>query len=77
MVVGGQLVGGRTGASGVICCERGGDRYLGCSPACPHARKIDGRYATAGRRAAHERHLGLPGRAGGSAFGSNPAGEAS
>jgi hypothetical protein len=76
MIVGGQLASGQTGASGLICCWRGGNRYLGYCQACPHPRKIYGRYATAGRRAAHERHLGLPGRAGGTAFGSNPAEEA-
>jgi hypothetical protein len=76
MIVGGQLAGGQSGASGLICCERGGNRYLGCSQACPYPRKIYGRYATTGRRAAHERHLGLPSRASGSAFRSHPKGEA-
>jgi hypothetical protein len=76
MIVGGQIAGGQAGASGLICGWRGGNRYLDCSPACPHPRKIYGPYATAARCAAHQRHLGLSSQAGGNAFRKNPGGEA-
>jgi hypothetical protein len=76
MIVGGQLAGGHTGASGLICCERGGNPHLGRSPACPHPQKIHGPYAAAGRLAAHQGHLPLPSRGSGTTFRTNPGGKA-
>jgi hypothetical protein len=76
MIVGGQLAGGRSGASGLICCERGGSPHPGCSPACPHPQMIHGPYPAAGRLAAHQGHLPLPGRASGTTFRTTPGGEA-
>jgi len=74
MVVDGQIAGGPTGASGLTCCERGGNPYLDCPQACPHPPKIRGPHAIAGRLAAHERHLGLSSHASGNAFRRKPGG---
>jgi hypothetical protein len=71
MIVRGQRAGRHAGAFGLACGERG-NRYLDCS----RLQKIRGPCAMGEGRAAHERQLGLAGRAGGAAFGSNPAGEA-
>ena len=76
MIVGGQIAGGHSGASGLMCCECGDSPYLGYSQACPHPPKIRGPYAIAGRLAAHERHLGLSSQASGNAFRRKPGGEA-
>ena len=76
MIAGGQIAGGHSGASGLMCCECGDSPYLGYSQACPRLQKIRGPCAIAEGRAAYERHAGLPSRAGGTAFRSNPAGEA-
>ena len=76
VIVGGQKADGHTGASGLICCQCGGNRYLAYSQACPRLQQIRGPYAIAEGRAAYERHAGLPSRADGTAFRSNPAGEA-
>ncbi len=76
MIAGGQRAGRHIGASGLICCECGGNPYLGYSQVSPRLQKIRGPYAIAGGRAAYERHAGLPSRAGGTAFRSNPGGEA-
>ncbi len=76
MIAGGQIAGGHIGASGLICCECGGNPYLGYSQVSPRLHKIRGPCAIAEGRAAYERHAELPSRADGTAFRSNPAGEA-
>jgi hypothetical protein len=73
---GGQIADGHGGASGLICWECGGNRYLDYSRACPCWRKIRGPGAIGEGRAACGQHPGLPGQASGTAFGKNPAGEA-
>jgi hypothetical protein len=74
MVAGGQRAGGPAGASGLTCCERGGDPYLDCPRAFSHLPKIRGRHAIAGRLAAHERRLGRSSHASGNAFRRKPGG---
>jgi len=76
MIAGGQIAGGHIGASGLNCCECGGNPYLGYSQVSPRLQKIRGPCAIAGGGAAYERHLGLSSQAGGTTLRRNPAGEA-
>jgi hypothetical protein len=75
-IAGGQRADGHGGASGLICWECGGHRYLDYSRACPCWQKIRGPCAIGEGRAAYQQHPGLPSRAGGTTFRRNPAGEA-
>jgi hypothetical protein len=75
-IAGGQLADGHGGAPGLICCECGGNRYLGYSQACPCWQKIRGPCAISEGRAAYGQHPGLPSRASGTTFRKNPGGEA-
>ncbi len=72
MIVGSQIAGGHTGASGLICCECGDNPHLDYSQVSPRLQKPRGPCAIAGRRAAYERHLGLSSQASGNAFRSDP-----
>ena len=47
MTADGQIAAGHTGASALICSERGGNPYL-ASGVCRGLQKISGSYATAG-----------------------------
>jgi hypothetical protein len=75
-IAGGQIADGHGGACGLICCECGGNRYLGYCQACPCWRKIRGPGAIGEGGAACGQHPGLPSQAGGTTFRKNPAGEA-
>jgi hypothetical protein len=75
-IAGGQRADGHGGASGLICCECSGNRYLDYSQACPRLQKIRGPCAIGEGFAAYEQHPGLPSQASGTTFRSNPGGEA-
>ena len=57
MTADGQIAGGHTCVSALICSERGGNPGLD-SEVCPGLQKISGSYATAGGRAPYGQRRG-------------------
>ena len=75
MTADGQIAGGHTCVSALICSERGGNPCLD-SEVCPGLQKISGSYATAGGTCPIRAAPRLSGQASGNAFRRNPGGEA-